>query len=288
MPPTRKYDRSFRGEDHFEIQFDTNLDKRTGYAYYVSPLGTRQDSSRNDYGITDAWDASWQCKATIHDDYWLAEFMIPIENMHFLAQDKQTWGINFHRGYHGREVRSHWHYSKSDSFEPKNFGILTGLKLKETKVSPSPKLEYYASSRFGIDETDNDFASGGDVTVRLGPQFVSTFTMNPDFGQVEADEDSISLRDTERIFSEKRPFFKEGAELFKTPINLYYSRRITDIAGGAKITGAGKTWHAGLLTIDGEITRPRTEGVTTVPGVYTIARTTHDLTEDNRAGHNVY
>lgn len=80
-------------------------------------------------------------------------------------------------------------------------------------------------------------------------------TINPDFGQVEADPDTIERRDTERFLRERRTFFREGSELFRTPLNIYYSRRLTDIGAGAKITGQGKTWALGLIDVQGEIQR---------------------------------
>jgi len=282
---TRKYDRYFNTEDHFELQFDTNHNRRSGYLYYINPLGTRRDASRNDYVLTDTWDATWACKTTIKEDRWIAEIVIPIDNMHFIAEDNQTWGINFHRGFRGLQERSHWNYHQDDGFKPKNFGRVTGLNLKKTEVNLNPSFEFYVSSTSDLKQTDNHFSSGGDVTMRLGPSFVSTFTLNPDFGQIEADADSISLRDTERLFFEKRPFFKEGAELFATPLNLFYSKRIVDIAGGAKITGAGKKWHAGLLSVDGEIQRAKSHKDTKfTPGVFTVARTTYNLSDDTMIG----
>jgi|GEM_PF-2027176 len=282
---TRKYDRYFNDEDHFEFQFDTNHNRRSGYLFYVNALGTRRDGSRNDYVLTDSWDATWRCKTTIKADRWIAEMVIPIDNMHFITEDDQTWGINFHRGFRGKHERSHWNYHPDDSFQPQNYGRVTGLNLKQTKVNLNPSLEYYISSSSDLKESDNHFSSGGDVTLRLNSSFVSTFTLNPDYGQIEADADSISLRDTERLFFEKRPFFKEGAELFTTPINLYYSKRFVDIDVGAKVTGAGKKWHTGVLAVDGEIKRAKSHRDTDLtPGVFTVARTTYDLSDKTMIG----
>ncbi|MFC1782331.1 DUF5916 domain-containing protein, partial [Planctomycetota bacterium] len=103
---------------------------------------------------------------------------------------------------------------------------------------------------------------------------------NPDFGQVEADPDTIELLDTERFLEERRPFFREGGELFNTPMNIYYSRRFADIEGGAKITGYGKNWALGLLDIQGEISREDELR----KGNFMVGRFIHNLGESSHIG----
>ena len=113
----------------------------------------------------------------------------------------------------------------------------------------------YISGSSDMKKSRNQLASGLDASVRLSPGLTSAFTIYPDYGQVDADPDTIELRDTERFLRERRPFFREGSELFETPINIYYSRRFTDIEAGANVTGQGRRWALGLIDVEGEIMR---------------------------------
>jgi hypothetical protein len=116
--------------------------------------------------------------------------------------------------------------------------------------------------------------------MRLNSNMISAFTINPDFGQVEADPDTIELRDTERFLRERRTFFREGSELFKTPLNIYYSRRLIDIDAGAKVTGQGKKWSLGLIDVQGEIERDDE----LFDGNYHVGRYIHNIGGESHIG----
>ncbi len=165
--------------------------------------------------------------------------------------------MNFRRIEKGVQESSYWHFPNSQASSPKHYGVLTGLDLASVKVSQKPAYETYVSGSSDLRESHNELSTGLDVSMRLSSKMISAFTINPDFGQVEADPDpdTIELRDTERFLREKRTFFREGSELFDTPLNIYYSRRFTDIDAGAKITGQGKQWAMGLVDVQGEIMR---------------------------------
>ncbi len=286
---SRKYDRRMGDEDHIELQLDPLHSKRSGYEFLVNPLGTRRDLTRNNFTVTSTWDADWSASCSVQENRWIAEIAIPIACMNFIAKDNITWGINIHRGYRGRQERSSWSYFTVDTFDVRRFGELQGLNLAETKVPLSSQFEIYGSTTIETDSKSNKQATGVDMSLQLGPQFNVTTTVNPDFGQVEADVDTIELRDTERFLPEERPFFQEGAEIFRTPINIYFSRRIADIDAGAKGTAAGKDWSFGFVNIKGEINRDNilgdpNEGRVLNPGNFTVLRYTKTLSDDLQLG----
>jgi len=251
----RKDDRRLWGEDWVEVQFDTFHDRRTRYIFVVNTLGTRFDARIGVNGWNTSWDSDWPAACTVTEDRWYAELAVPIGELHFLRGDDVTWGINFHREENGREESSTWSYDDDNPYAPRHAGDLTGLDLSAVKVTRRPQLEAYVSATGREERGGDGLRTGLDVSLRLSPTLVGAFTVNPDFGQVEADTDTIELRDTERRLPERRPFFREGAEVFRTPFQVYYSRRIFDIKAGAKVTGVSRDWQSGLLNVEGEILR---------------------------------
>jgi len=276
----RKRDRRFFGEDHVRVQFDTFNNHRGRYLFIANTLGTQYDARSDVFGWNSSWDCDWQMECRVDKDRWFAEMAIPIGQLHFLRQDNVTWGINFHRTENGKEEESTWSYHDNFTYHSRNFGNLVGLNLSQACVDKKPKLELYGSSTISTDSKGNTQSTGADISMRLNSQLTSAFTINPDFGQVEADTDTIELRDTERYLPERRFFFKDGAEIFSTPINVYYSRRLIDIDLGAKVTGAGKKWNLGLIDVEGEIMRDDQR----YGGNFFVGRFTRNINDESHLG----
>jgi hypothetical protein len=278
----RKYDQSFREEDYVAVRLDTFHDHRCAYAFSVNTLGTRSDARMGlfDYRDDDTWGCDWSAAATVEQDRWFAEMAIPIRNMLFERKDAVTWGVNFYRSEKSRPERSYWCYRSNQARYSREFGHLTNLDLAKVKLNRKPAFETYLSGASDFEKDTNKLSTGLDLSMRLNSELTSAFTINPDFGQVEADPDTIELRDTERFLRERRPFFREGNETFETPLNIYYSRRFTDIDAGAKITGQGKNWALGLLDVQGEIVREDRA----FTGNYHVGRFIHNIGENSHIG----
>ncbi len=284
----RQEDHFMRDDDRIDVRLDTFGDKRTSYAFTVNTLGTRFDARQGFFGFDENWDSDWKVVCTVGEDRWIAEMTIPIADMHFEPKKDVTWGVNFSRSEEGRQEHSSWSYLNQQPRSPRNFGTLTGLDLSKVEVEAKPKFETYLSStakmrQAGTGKLDggkNELSTGLDMSMRFNSQWISAFTYNPDFGQVEADPDTIELRDTERFLPERRTFFQEGAELFETPLNYYYSRRFQDIDGGAKITGQGSKWALGMIDVIGDIKR----GDEQIGGHYNVGRFVNYMGEDSHLG----
>ena len=178
---------------------------------------------------------------------------IPFGVFNTQPSDGQTWGFNVTRDLARSDVRSLWSYNTTDYRTPRNFGHLNGLDLADTEFDRNLEITPYVSSRVDFNgDVETKFQTGLDVNFRLSPSVITSWTLNPDFGQIEADEDDIILRDTERFLSEKRLFFREGNELLKMPQTLYHSRRFTDIEAGVKMSGDWKNYKFSLLDIYGD------------------------------------
>jgi len=278
----RKYDQSLRDEDYVTARFDTFHDHRRTYTFAVNTLGTRYDARMGlfDYYDDDTWGCDWSVACTVEKDRWFAEMAIPIGNMLFDRKDAVTWGANFHRSEKSRQEGSYWCYRNSRARYPREFGHLTNMDLVKVKLNLKPAFGTYLSATSNLEKNSNKLSTGLDMSMRLNSEVTSAFTINPDFGQVEADPDTIELRDTERFLRERRSFFREGNELFDSPLNIYYSRRFMDIEAGAKITGQGRNWALGLLDVQGEIGRDDK----TLTGNYHVGRFIYNIGESSHIG----
>ncbi|MBI3933698.1 MAG: carbohydrate binding family 9 domain-containing protein [Acidobacteria bacterium] len=255
--------------EYLLLSFDTYLDRRTAYTFGVTASGVRLDqyhASDNEDNPDLTYDPVWQARTRIDEKGWTAEFWLPFSQLRFNEASEMIWGLNIHRWTPTLNEDDYWMaIPRTDRGWASRFGMLRGIEGVE---SPR-RLELYpyvaASSRItGNRDPANPFDDGrnletrvgADLKLALGSNLTLDATVNPDFGQVEADPAEVNLSTTETIFSERRPFFLEGNSLLTGPsTNYYYSRRIgarpvtpalgdfidypgaTTILGAAKITG---------------------------------------------------
>lgn len=250
----QKEDRYFRGDDWVEIHLDPAHTHSAKYAFFTNPLGTRVDASEGPSGRFNlGWSAEWEVAASIGEDRWTFEMKIPFGILNYTRKDGQTWGLNFTRKLVRTDVTSFWSFTETDYYKPRNFGHLTNLDLADTQFDRNLEVTPYVSSRTDFNgNSETDVETGVDMSFRLTPSVITSWTVNPDFGQVEADADTIELRDTERFLPEKRLFFREGDELLNMRHRLYYSRRFTDIDAGGKVSGEWRNNKFSFLNIHGD------------------------------------
>ncbi|MBU8892079.1 MAG: carbohydrate binding family 9 domain-containing protein [Bacteroidales bacterium] len=235
--------------DWVQVNIDSYFDKRTAFAFTASVSGVKGDaiiSSDGDrWDLT--WDPIWYTKTSIDEEGWIAEMKIPFTQLRFSNhKESQVWGFQVNRRYFRNEERSHWAYfSKDKSGWVRHFGELHGIKNIKPKrqVEVSPYL-VVKQENFDTDP-DNPYMDKGvsrnlgiglDGKIGITNDFTLDFTINPDFGQVEADPSEVNLTAFETYFQEKRPFFIEGREITSYQLsgggnsfsldNLFYSRRI--------------------------------------------------------------
>ncbi len=274
------------------ITLDTYHDKRTGFGFSVSAAGIKTDFVMSDDGEfrDNTWDPIWWVKTKVTSEGWNAEMCIPLTQLRFKeGGDEQVWGMQINRYIFRFDESSAWQPMKRE--QPgyiSNFGTLTGLK----NITPKNTLDFtpYVVARLENFEKEPEnpfratgkkstFDAGLDAKIGLTNYLTMDLTINPDFGQVEADPSRVNLSAYETFYEEKRPFFVEGKNILKyqlqmgdsewTTEGLFYSRRIgrqpqiaphintgeyaevpefTRILGAAKITGKSKNgWSVGIL-----------------------------------------
>jgi hypothetical protein len=267
--------------DLVAIVFDSYHDLRTGFLFGVSAGGVKFDEmmTNDDQNEDSSWDPDWWVKTTINKEGMYAEMKIPFSQLRFEKKSGDVWGLEVARSLFRKNETSFWQPIPKDAPGLIHMmGELTGLEQVKPKkifdITPYgvAKTENYKS------EPGNPFATGkeskinGGVDAKIGVtnNLTLDLTINPDFGQVEADPSVVNLSAYETFYEEKRPFFIEGNNITNFGIgmgdgdigndNLFYSRRIgrqpqgsvydfggyvdspinTSIIGAAKLTGKSK------------------------------------------------
>jgi hypothetical protein len=278
--------------DWVEINIDSYHDKRTAFSFTLSVSGVRSDEFISDNGNNrDAnWNPIWFAKTHVDKDGWTAEVKIPLSQLRYNSEPNKTWGLQITRRLFRKEERSTWQFIPQKSgVWVSAFGELRGLKNipmhRQVEIAPyviaqADKYKTEAGNPFAKG-FDKKLTGGVDGKVAVTNDLILDFTVNPDFGQVEADPSRVRLDGYQNYFEEKRPFFIESSNIFKYQLTgseaggdydadlLFYSRRIgssphgnvsldsgefaripqnTAILGAAKFSGkTRKGWSIGVL-----------------------------------------
>ncbi|HSG82184.1 MAG TPA: DUF5916 domain-containing protein [Gemmatimonadota bacterium] len=275
----------YSSSDWIIISIDSYYDRRTAFEFRVNPAGVERDSYRfDDTNSDDSWNAVWDVKTSVDEQGWVAEFRIPLSQLRFSRSPEQVWGFNITRTIQRKNETDMWKpISKDAAGWVSEYGDLAGLN----GIQPKRRLEilpYVVAQQGFTPKVDgNPFQdgtnwlgnAGADVRYGLNNNLSLNLTLNPDFGQVEADPSVVNLSAFESFFSEKRPFFLEGRSIFDFRLSnfsgaeqLFYSRRVgrrpqgwadprggyvdypmnTTILGAAKLSGKSASgWSLGVL-----------------------------------------
>ncbi|MDT0555284.1 DUF5916 domain-containing protein [Patiriisocius hiemis] len=227
--------------DWVEINIDSYGDERTGFSFTASASGVKGDEFISNNGNFDgSWNPIWYLDTKIDDDGWTAEMRIPLSQLRFGKDDEQVWGIQSTRRYFRNEERSTWQQLPANP--PgwvSSFGELRGIKglkpQKQLEIQPYTvgKLDTYEKEPGNPfrDGSDTKLTGGLDAKIGVTNDLTLDLTINPDFGQVDADPGAVALDGFEIFFQERRPFFVENKSVFDFNVgggadNLFFSRRI--------------------------------------------------------------
>lgn len=274
----------FQG-DRVAFILDSYLDKRTAFAFSVTAAGVKGDEfvSENGNNWDDSWNPIWYVATQIDTLGWTAEMKIPFSQLKFGNAKEQFWGLQVSRMLFREQQRSAWdRIPQNAAGMVSEFGTLRGLiniaPQRQLEIQPFTVAQYdtYEQEQGNPyrDGTDTQLNFGLDAKIGITNDLTLDLTVNPDFGQVEADPGAIALDGFQIFFREQRPFFIENKNIFDFRFangndNLFYSRRIgrspqlsvsapedanidtpnnTTILGAAKFSGKTKNgWSLGLL-----------------------------------------
>ena len=263
--------------DYIWVYIDTENRGGSGYKFGVNPSGVRYDGYiSNDDEVDYSWDGVWDAK--VLRDFgdqsnepvqrrvgWTAEFRIPFATLQYDKNKTEEWGFNITR-FKGSTFEQMWWKSKEVT-EPglvSHFGKITGI----SNIKSAGKFEFLPGSVITASsegfESESALIGSNRLHYNISGDFkydITTSTrleasVNPDFGQAEVDPAVLNLSAFETYFPEKRTFFVNGADIFATPFQLFYSRRIgrsaydgfvpVDIAG--KLTGKTGNTTFGMIS----------------------------------------
>ncbi|SNY94776.1 DUF5916 domain-containing protein [Flagellimonas pacifica] len=249
--------------DWVEVVFDSYYDLRSAFSFTVTAAGVKGDKiiTLNGKNEDITWNPIWYAKSAITDEGWTAEMKIPLSQLRFGKSEKQVWGFQVIRKYFKNDEISVWQRIPMDaSGWVSEFGKLHGLDW----VKPQRQFEIQPFVVTSLEtfekEPSNPYRNKNSTSINVGidgklgvtNDLTLDFTINPDFGQVEADPAAIALDGFQLFFKEQRPFFVENKNIFNyqfsNPIiggtfssdNLFYSRRIGRSPQGSAQAAAGE------------------------------------------------
>jgi len=262
-------DSEFWNDDYVEVFLDTFHDKRNCYAFAVNLLSAQADrrianegQNQGRRGGGKSWDCNWDGKAAKGDGKWVAEMSIPFSELRFKKKSGSVWGINFRRNIECIDESNTWADTAGRRYAVSRFGELVGLPVTELATTRPLELKPYAvakprkisEKKVNEDGEYKEYDAGLDVRYPFS-SITLDLTLNPDYAQIEADPARINLSDVPERLSEKRPFFQEGCELFRTPIEIFYTREIFDPLVGIKAVGKMGNYNVACLDVQTQCTQ---------------------------------
>lgn len=295
---TKKRDDLPSNSDAFGVQFDSFNDNENGLAFYTTPAGSRYDATISGDAATGGkrlggvwtnnwenktWNTFWDVKTSKDSKGWYVEMRIPFSSMKFKpnAENVTTMGLIVTRVISSRNEKDTWpaissKYGNAAVYKSSQAGDITVKDAKPSSpiyVTPyitAGRTDLYQqnSVKTGYDKSHKwNWDIGGDVKYAINSKMTLDVTVNPDFAQVEADDQEVNLTRYSLFLAEKRQFFQERSSLFDFSLdgsasNLFYSRNIglnsageaVRIFGGARLTGKIGKWDLGFMDMQTEKT----------------------------------
>ncbi len=274
--------------DWVEFNVDSYGDNATAFSFTISASGVKGDEfiTGNGNSWDSSWNPIWYAASEIVADGWTAEMKIPLSQIRFSTESLESWGFNFtRRDFRADERSSYQFVPQTVSGWVSNFAHLIGVAditpKRQVEIQPyiTSGLKFNGEPNGKGETREMRHAVGLDAKIGITSDLTLDFTLNPDFGQVEADPSALNIDGFQIFFREQRPFFVENANLFDFRLsgteaggshgndNLFYSRRIganprgnvlngnvidypdfTNIIGAAKFSGKTKDgWSVGVI-----------------------------------------
>ncbi|WP_167610370.1 DUF5916 domain-containing protein [Maribellus sediminis] len=261
-------DFSFANNDNLLVFFDTFLDQTNGYSFGISASGAKWDGTMsNGHSSLLDWDCKWESKTRHYDDRWVTEMRIPFKSLRY-PNNSQTWYVNFSRLDLKSDEKSAW-APVPRQFPTASLAYTGVMKFEEPLPKSKTQFSFIPYIFGGVSKdfeagTDVDYRKdfGFDAKVGISSSMNLDLTYNPDFAQVEVDQQIANIDRFELFFPEKRQFFLENSDLFSdygyhtsTP---FFSRRIgldAPVLAGARLSGKiGNDWRIGFMNMTTEKT----------------------------------
>ena len=274
--PSLRRDFSAGGSDNITLLFDTFNDGTNAFIFGTNPYGIKREMLLSGggselRGFTMAWDTKWKCKTAIKEDHYIAEMIIPLSAFKY-REGETKWRFNSYQFDTQDNERNTWVNIPQNQFifNLAYMGEMIfekPLGKSKTPVSIIPYVNTITAKDFENDVSQTDLKFGGDAKFTIGNSLNLDLTINPDFSQVEVDQQVTNLTRFEISLPERRQFFIENSDLFadfgnNRDSNPFFSRRIgiakdangntieNNIIGGVRLSGkVNNNLRVGLLTM---------------------------------------
>jgi len=293
-------------DDQVEIILDTFHDLRRAYAFQTTPLGVQWDAiwteaSREEVNgnFDTSFDTVWSSRGKVTSRGYVVWLAIPFKSLRFPSTQKQIWGVILYRGIRRKNEDSFWPHisrrmqgrlgqaatlnglegiSPSHNIELIPYGLMRGYRALDTRDPGNPYFQH----------ADAQGQPGMDAKFVIHDHFVVDMTANPDFSQVESEDPQIVVNQRYAVyFPEKRPFFLENEDFFRTPMDLMFTRSIADPSAGIRLTGKDGPYSVGLLAADDRspgLAVPDYSQFSGMRSYFTIARVSRDIFRQSSVG----
>jgi Domain of unknown function (DUF5916)/Carbohydrate family 9 binding domain-like len=293
-------------DDQVAVLFDTFHDRRRAYEFQTTPLGVQWDAiyteaTRDEVGGN--WDTSfdtvWDSRGKVTSRGFVVWMAIPFKSLRFPATQEQDWGIILYRGINRKNEDAFWPkvsykvagrlgqaatlhglegISPGRSIELIPYGVMRSFRGLDTRDPSNPYFQH----------ADVQGQPGMDAKFVIHDHFVVDMTANPDFSQVESEDPQITVNQRfEVYFPEKRPFFLENEDYFRTPLNLFFTRNIQDPSAGIRLTGKEGPYSAGFMATDDRGPGQAVASYFPLAGTrsyFAIARVSRDIFKESSVG----
>ncbi|HKI26647.1 MAG TPA: DUF5916 domain-containing protein [Candidatus Sulfotelmatobacter sp.] len=292
-------------DDQVEIILDTFHDRRRAYAFQTTPLGVQWDAiyteasreEETEGHFDTSFDTVWDSRGKVTDRGFVVWMAIPFKSLRFPATKQQAWGMILYRGITRKTEDSFWpHVSYKVEGRLGQAATLYGLE----GISPGREIElipYGLLRGFrALDTRGTPFFQqaavqgqpGMDAKFVIHDHFVVDMAANPDFSQVESEDPQITVNQRFAVyFPEKRPFFLENEDFFRTPMDLFFTRNIGDPSAGIRLTGKEGPYSVGLMAADDRspgLAVPNSSPLLGTRSYFTIARVSRDIFRQSNVG----
>jgi len=294
-------------DDEVEIMLDTFHDRRRAYAFQTTPLGVQWDAiwteaSREEEmsGHFDtSFDTVWDSRGKVTDRGFVVWMAIPFKSLRFPAQKVQEWGVILYRGISRKTEDAFWPrvsfkvegrlgqaatmfglegISPGRDIELMPYGLMRGFRALDTRDPNNPYFQKATAQG----------QPGMDAKFVFRDHFTLDLTANPDFSQVESEDPQITVNQRYAVyFPEKRPFFLENEDFFRTPLDLFFTRSIGDPSAGIRLTGKDGPYSLGLMSTDDRspgLAIPNYFPLSDTRSYFTIARASRDILGQSSVG----
>ncbi len=294
-------------DDQVEVMLDTFHDRRRAYAFQTTPLGVQWDAiwteaSREEQtaGHFDtSFDTVWDSRGKVTESGFVVWMAIPFKSLRFPAAKEQDWGIILYRGITRKTEDSFWPHvsykiegrlgqaaslmglegiSPGHSIEMIPYGLMRGFRALDTRDPTNPYFQHAGAQG----------QTGVDAKFVIQDHFVVDMTVNPDFSQIESEDPQITVNQRYAVyFPEKRPFFLENEDFFRTPLDLFFTRSIGDPSAGIRLTGKDGPYSVGLMAADDRspgLAVPDYSPYSGMRSYFTIARVSRDIFRQSSVG----